>query len=81
MTIPLRDSTAPEAKTALARLEQIKSQLNLTPSTMSLQAPKDMAAERAAAEFDVNGLARFWAGGDKQYEMQVREKLFPTPFE
>ncbi|KAG2217625.1 hypothetical protein INT45_008078 [Circinella minor] len=72
MTIPLKDSTAPNAKAALARLEQLKSQLNLTPSTVSLQAPKDMAAERAAADFSINALARLWAGGDKQYEMQQK---------
>ncbi|KAI8332256.1 acyl-CoA dehydrogenase/oxidase [Chlamydoabsidia padenii] len=36
---------------------------------MSLQAPKDMAAERAAAEFNIEALARFWAGGDKTYEL------------
>ncbi|KAG0175299.1 fatty-acyl coenzyme A oxidase [Apophysomyces sp. BC1015] len=36
---------------------------------MSLQAPKDMAAERAAAEFNIEALARLWAGGDKPYEL------------
>ena len=74
MTIPLKDSTAPNAKAALARLEQLKGQLNLTPSTMSLQGPKDMSAERAAADFSINALARLWAGGDKQYEMQVKNQ-------
>ncbi|KAI9277060.1 acyl-CoA dehydrogenase/oxidase [Phascolomyces articulosus] len=39
---------------------------------MSLQAPKDMAAERAAADFNIEGLARLWAGGDKQYELRKR---------
>ncbi|ORZ14680.1 hypothetical protein BCR42DRAFT_461358 [Absidia repens] len=39
---------------------------------MSLQAPKDMAAERAAAEFNIEALARFWAGGDKKYELQKK---------
>lgn len=72
MTIPLKDSTAPDAKAALERLEQIKSQLNMTPSTMSLQAPKDMAAERAAAEFDIEALTRLYVGGDKEYELQVQ---------
>ncbi|KAI8145016.1 acyl-CoA dehydrogenase/oxidase [Fennellomyces sp. T-0311] len=39
---------------------------------MSIQAPKDMAAERAAADFNIEGLARLWAGGDKEYEIQQR---------
>ncbi|KAF7726406.1 acyl-Coenzyme A oxidase [Apophysomyces ossiformis] len=72
MTIPLKESKAPDAKAALARLEQIKSQLNLSPSSMSLQAPKDMAAERAAADFNVKALACLWAGGDKAYEIQQK---------
>ena len=75
MTIPLKDSTAPNAQAALARLEQLKSQLNLTPSPMSIQAPKDMAAERAAADFSIDGLARLWAGGDQKYEIQVLNLL------
>lgn len=72
MTIPLKDSTAPNAQAAIARLEQLKSQLNLTPSAMSLQAPKDMAEERAAADFSIDKLSRFWAGGDEQYERRVQ---------
>lgn len=73
MTISLKDSTAPDAKTALARLEQIKSQLNWTPSAISLQAPKDMANERAAAEFDIEKLARLYAGSDRKYELQASQ--------
>ncbi|SAM01938.1 hypothetical protein [Absidia glauca] len=72
MTIPLKDSKSPDAPSALARLDQLKSQLNLTPSSMSLQAPKDMAAERAAADFNIEALARFWAGGDRKYELTNR---------
>lgn len=71
MTIPLKDSKSPDAPSALARLDQLKSQLNLTPSSMSLQAPKDMAAERASADFNIEALARFWAGGDRKYELTV----------
>ncbi|KAI9301726.1 hypothetical protein BJ944DRAFT_233660 [Cunninghamella echinulata] len=69
MVIPLKDSKDPNAKSALARLDQIKNQLNLSPSSMSLQAPKDMAAERAKAEFNIEALARYWAGGDQKYEL------------
>ncbi|ORZ08901.1 acyl-CoA dehydrogenase/oxidase [Absidia repens] len=36
---------------------------------MSRQAPQDMAAERAAADFNIDALSRFWAGGDKKYEL------------
>ncbi|KAI9316821.1 acyl-CoA dehydrogenase/oxidase [Dichotomocladium elegans] len=39
---------------------------------MSLQAPKDMAEERAAAEFDIEALARLYAGGDRKYELQCK---------
>lgn len=71
MTIPLKQSTDVNAKTAAARLEQIKAQLNLTPSPMSLQAPQDMKEERAAASFDIQKLAHFWAGGERQYRLLV----------
>lgn len=67
--IPFKDSKDPQAKAAIARIEQIKSQLNLSPSPMSRQAPKDMAAERAAAEFNIEELAKFWAGGEKRYNL------------
>lgn len=67
--IPLKDSTDPQAKAAIARIEQIKSQLNLSSSPMSRQAPKDMAEERAAAEFNIEELAKFWAGGEKRYNL------------
>ncbi|CAO3618555.1 unnamed protein product [Cunninghamella echinulata] len=69
MVIPLKDSKNPNAKSALARLDQIKNQLNLSPSSMSLQAPKDMAAERAKAEFNIEALARYWAGSNQKYEL------------
>ncbi|CAO3618559.1 unnamed protein product [Cunninghamella echinulata] len=39
---------------------------------MSLQAPKDMAAERAKAEFSIDALSRYWAGGDKKYELNQK---------
>lgn len=67
--IPFKDSKDPQAKSAIARIEQIKSQLNLSSSPMSRQAPKDMAAERAAAEFNIEELAKFWAGGEKRYNL------------
>lgn len=66
--IPLSKSKDPRAKAALERLNQVKNQLNLLPSAMSLQAPKDMMRERAQSEFDVQELAKFWAGGDKKYK-------------
>lgn len=67
--IPLSESKDPQAKAAIARIEQIKSQLNLSSSSMSREAPKDMAAERAAAEFKIEELAKFWAGGGKRYNL------------
>ena len=67
--IPLNQSKDPKAQAAMARIEQIKSQLNLSSSPMSRQAPKDMAAERAAAEFSIEALAKFWAGGEKRYNL------------
>ncbi|KAI9360090.1 acyl-CoA dehydrogenase/oxidase [Pilaira anomala] len=67
--IPLKESKDPRAQAAIARIEQIKSQLNLSPSPMSRQAPKDMAEERAAAEFNIEELAKFWAGGEKRYNL------------
>ncbi|KAI9280781.1 acyl-CoA dehydrogenase/oxidase [Sporodiniella umbellata] len=36
---------------------------------MSRQAPKDMARERSASEFDIQKLSEFWAGGEKQYSL------------
>lgn len=56
---------------AFKRLEQIKSQLNLSPSTMSLQAPKDMEKERAAASFNIEALQHFWIGGKDKYLNRV----------
>lgn len=70
--LPLKDSKDPQAKVALERIEQIKSQLNLSSSPMSRQAPKDMAAERAAAEFNIEALATLWAGGEKRYNLIKR---------
>lgn len=67
--IPLNESKDPRAQAAIARIEQIKSQLNLSSSPMSRQAPKDMAEERAAAEFNIEELAKFWAGGEKRYNL------------
>jgi acyl-CoA oxidase len=69
--IPLSESTAPNAKAALARLQQLKGQLNLNSSPMSRQAPKDMAAERAAADFNVEALQEFWNGGEKRNKLVV----------
>lgn len=63
---------APPAKqNAINRLELIKGQLNLTPSTMSLDAPKDMAEERAAASFSIEALSYAWSGGRDKYELRV----------
>lgn len=74
--IPLSESKDPRAKLALERLNQLKSQLNLSPSSMSRQAPKDMAKERAAAEFNIEELAKFWAGGDEKYRLLVKTLCF-----
>lgn len=59
---------------AVQRLEQIKSQLNLSPSQMSLDAPKDMAIERSTASFDIQALANLWAGGAEKYKRRVKKK-------
>ncbi|CAO3626597.1 unnamed protein product [Cunninghamella blakesleeana] len=72
MVIPLKEFKDPNAKAALAKLEQIKNQLNLSPSEMSLQAPKDMAAERAKADFNIEALTRYWYGDDKQYKLMTK---------
>lgn len=56
---------------AINRLEQIKSQLNFAPSSMSLDAPKDMAQERKAASFDIQALTYAWFGGRDQFEKSV----------
>jgi acyl-CoA oxidase len=74
--LPLKDSKDPQAKAAIARIEQIKSQLNLSSSPMSRQAPKDMAAERAAAEFNIEALSAFWAGGEKRYALVKKANEF-----
>lgn len=58
---------------AVQRLEQIKQQLNLTPSSMSIEAPKDMARERANASFDIQALCHFWIGGEKKYNDRVND--------
>lgn len=73
--IPLSKSKDPRAKAALERLNQVKNQLNVLPSAMSLQAPKDMMRERAQSEFDVQELAKFWAGGDKKYKYLVTRSI------
>lgn len=76
MTIPLSQSTDPQAKAALGRLQQLKQQLNLTPSNASKQTTQDMSKERQAADFDIDALARFWAGGEKAYTARVsRERV------
>lgn len=74
--ISLSESNDPRAKAALERLLQLKSQLNLSSSPMSRQAPKDMARERAACEFNIEELAKLWAGGEKKYELLVSILLF-----
>lgn len=56
---------------ATERLKQIKNQLNLSPSAMSLQAPKDMAKERSSASFDIQELACIYAGGKDKYTRRV----------
>lgn len=56
---------------AVERLEQIKQQLNLTPSPMSLQAPKDMEKERNSASFNIEALSHFWLGGKDKFERRV----------
>lgn len=56
---------------AVERLEQIKQQLNLSPSPMSLQAPKDMQRERASASFNIEALSHFWMGGKEKFERRV----------
>jgi acyl-CoA oxidase len=71
MTIPLAQSTDPQAKAALVRLNQLKQQLNLTPSSSSKQTVNDMNKERQAAEFNIQALAYFWAGGEKAYTRRV----------
>ncbi|KAI8146665.1 acyl-CoA dehydrogenase/oxidase [Fennellomyces sp. T-0311] len=72
MTIPINQSTDVAAKAAAARLAQLKQQLNFTPSAMSLQAPKDMASERAAAQFDIEALSDFWHGGESERKLMQR---------
>lgn len=62
-------SKDPKVQAALARIEQLKSQINFSSSPMSRQGPKDMARERAAADFDIEALAFFWAGGEKRYKL------------
>ena len=76
--ISLSESNDPRAKAALERLLQLKSQLNLSSSPMSRQAPKDMARERAACEFNIEELAKLWAGGEKKYELLVNILFFYT---
>lgn len=56
---------------AVERLEQIKQQLNLSPSPMSLQAPKDMQKERSSASFNIEALSHFWMGGKEKFERRV----------
>lgn len=67
--ISFKDAKDDRAKAAVERIEQIKSQLNLSVSPMSRQAPKDIAEERAAAEFNIDELSKFWHGGEKKYGM------------
>lgn len=71
MTIPIDQSKAPNARAAAERLAQLKQQLTMTPSSMSLQAPKDMARERAATDFHIDTLAYYWAGDQDQYRLMV----------
>ncbi|CAO3649116.1 unnamed protein product [Cunninghamella blakesleeana] len=70
MTIPLSTSTDCNAKSALERLNRIKAQLNLTPSSQSKLTITDMKREREAAEFNTLALAKFWAGGETAYNRQ-----------
>ncbi|KAI8099931.1 uncharacterized protein BX664DRAFT_273493 [Halteromyces radiatus] len=67
MTIHLSNSSDPNAKAALTRLNQLKQQLNLTPSNASKQTVLDMTRERNAAEFNIEALAKLWAGSEKAY--------------
>ncbi|CAO0800670.1 unnamed protein product [Mucor circinelloides] len=57
---------------AVERLEQIKQQLNLSPSPMSLQAPKDMQKERSSASFNIEALSHFWMGGKEKFERRKK---------
>lgn len=57
---------------AIKRLELIKKQLNTTPSVMSIEAPKDMARERASASFDIKALSHVWMGSENMYNNRVR---------
>lgn len=66
----------PNTQNAIKRLELIKSQLNLTPSLMSIEAPKDMAKERAAASFDIQALSYLWIGSEDLYKSRVT-KMYP----
>lgn len=65
----------PNTQNAIKRLQLIKSQLNLTPSSMSLEAPKDMAKERADASFDIQALSYLWLGGEEQYKSRVTKTI------
>ncbi|KAI8988537.1 acyl-CoA dehydrogenase/oxidase [Mycotypha africana] len=39
---------------------------------MSRQAPKDMAEERAAADFNIEALTAFWAGGEQKHRLKQK---------
>lgn len=60
---------------ATHRLDQIKRQLNLSPSTMSIQAPKDMERERQSASFSIEALSYFWMGGKEKYIQRVTKTV------
>lgn len=75
--ISFKEAKDARAKAALERIEQIKSQLNLSSSPMSRQAPKDMSEERAAAEFNIHALSEFWLQcGDKRHAVSQRAYEF-----
>lgn len=61
----------PLAKVATDRLNQLKQQLNLTPSVASKQTVIDMNNERQAADFNISALARYYAGGEAAYTLRV----------
>jgi hypothetical protein len=74
--ISFKDSKDDAAKIAIERIEQIKGQLNLSSSPMSRQAPKDIEAERAKAEFNIQELKHLFYGGAERYKVVERAQEF-----
>lgn len=70
--ISFKDSKDDRAKVAIERIEQLKGQLNLSSSPMSRQAPKDIEAERAQAEFSIEALTHLFYGGPERYKVVKR---------